>query len=39
LTAFDSGLILNFAISPDGRGLAIARGQAASDLVLISAVE
>jgi hypothetical protein len=38
LTNFDSGLIYNFAFSPDGR-LAMSRGHQVSDVVLISSVK
>lgn len=39
LTDFTSDLILNFAPSPDGRRLALARGRIQSDVVLIQSVE
>ena len=35
VTEFDSGLIFNFAFSPDGKQLALSRGSINSDIVLI----
>lgn len=39
LTDFTSDLIFNFALSNDGRRLALSRGQLKSDIVLIHAIE
>lgn len=36
MTNFKSGLIFNFAWSPDGKQLALARGQTGADVVLIA---
>jgi tricorn protease-like protein len=39
VTNFGEGLIFRFATSPDGRWLALARGQALSDVVAIQRAE
>jgi len=39
VTNFETGRIFNFAYSPDGKQLALARGALNSDVVLISNLE